>query len=661
MVPLLRVPSIAIPLEPMKVTITFANGTVRSYPNSVLDALGIDSSISTLKTHPNLFELLLNLKKKCLHEVAGEWIFENPRFFEELQDLINQLYGDKNDHPFTFIKEELSTLTLAQADTLLRAYDQNSKMEERREKDTVVRFCAEPAPFLVKVARQIVSRRLRPDFFLLQTSLKHDQIRTKRRIDRKKAKLLNNLPILQKTRLEETVAKLSRHVEYLQKQLDDINITGYPDLSRLDKDSREVSITVKFIDGTSFIYPPRLRKYLYSCQFYRNDKPIECVSTFIKREDFEIIVKLIEGTPLRKQLGNRLSSNIWLFENLSNASRLFTQKFHVQVQEELRYITLEEAIEIKNQTLKSYLYKIAEEILDLANYFSSIKEASEFFKERSELFDEVQRLKRKLEKNKSELNQTLFDKEKEKLDLMDSRMKCLPISIQGLRHLAENVPEKSKEASEKINAYRNEIFSLLNIPEHLKDYVDLFDYYGFAVRNIDGKTVVSFCGYKDFEFDFEYVSGYEFETVLRRQIEFVFPAAGDPTYESKYDPQTNEEKIKANPQLYMNLPRQVAENCLSVSIPENVKISREAFLSGKPSIKDIHVLIATNKWERYGFKPEDIAFEKEVNIDFNECILFCIIKNYKFIINPITLRAPIKGCNMIRTTRILEEKFKKDS
>lgn len=660
MVSALRAPSTAIPLESFEVSIMFPDETLCSYPKSVIDSLGIPETIESLKTKPETFELLLNLRKKCLHEVCGEWAFENPRLVEELENLIFQLYGEKTDHPFTFIREELSALTLAQSDMILRSYTQNNKMQERKENDSVVRYLEEvTTPYLVVVARETISRKnLGTELYIKFAAVKHESIRAQRSLERKRIKLIKTSSQAQKLRLEEAVTRLVRRIENLEKNLHKLSDSGYPDLHLGDKDSRLLPIAIRFGE-TQIMYPPRLRKYLYECQFYRNDKPVSSVLILEKKEYFDIFIKLIEGVPLRKQLGSHLCDDMWLFEKLSNCSRHFTVNVYAQLREELRYLTFDEAMSIyKKEHGKCYLKEVSNEILNLANYFSSTNEAANFFLERADLFDEVQRLRRKQEKEKTDFNQTQYEKAKEKLELIDSRLKFLPISIEGQHNLAQNDILNMAEPLGKIEAYKKHILSLLSIPEHLKPFIKLFDYYGFVVRKIEGEVVVSFCGYQDYEFDFEDVSGYEFESTLRKQIELVFPAAGNPTYESKFNPQTKEDLIRCNPKLYMNRPRVIRENLISVPLASNVLTSREAFKTGKPNREDTKVLIIVNNWERFGIKPEDIIFEKTVNEETKEPVLKCSIREGRFIINPITLRANLRGHNMIRTNRILEEKWK---
>lgn len=652
-VSLLKVPSKAIPIEPLEIKITFQNGESRSYPSSVFRKLNISLNLTKLNTTPELFELLINLQKKCLHEVAGEWIYENPYFYEEIEDLIQQL-GLSNS--FSFLKDELSFITLEQADTILRLYYNKEEMIERREADTTVRIKSE-APFLVKKASQVVSRmHLGAAFYIVFANLNNKRIVATRKLERVNAKLLQSLPPLQNARLQETASRLQSIIEHLQKQIAELDKSGYPDLSRADKDARTLPINVKF-DKEIVTYPPALRNYLYECRFYSNDKPKESILTFDKRVHFDIYIKLIEGIPLRKQLRNHLCDDPYLFEKLTNLSRNFTQNLNLRIKEELRYISLDEARSIKASNVKSYLTEVANEILSAALYFVNEAEADKFFKERADLFDELQRLYKKLQKSKSDTNQTQYDKAKEQLDLMDSRLKYIPLSLVGILNYGRNVPQKRNECLEKITAYSEEIRKLINIPIHLNDYINLFEYYGFAVRLIKGKTVISFCGYNDYELDFEWNSPYEFETVLREIVQRVFPAAGNPTYESQYIPKTKEDKIRANPRLYMNLPRLITSEEITVPVSDTVKESATAFAAGKHSTKDIKVFIDANSWQNFGIKSDEINFVKKT-VE-GKIKLECLIRGFHFLINPITLRAHLRHHNRIRTDRIMKEEFMK--
>ncbi|MFN4174440.1 MAG: hypothetical protein ACK4HV_04985, partial [Parachlamydiaceae bacterium] len=322
-------------------------------------------------------------------------------------------------------------------------------------------------------------------------------------------------------------------------------------------------------------------------------------------------------------------------------------------------ITLEEADEISSKNQNSYLAKVAEEVIHLAKYFPSKSDASRFFKERAERFDEVERLKRKFHKNKSSLDQKNLETAREKLDLMEHRLKLLPLSIQGLHHFAQNAPEKMDEPLAKIESYKNEVLSLLSLPEHLKTFVHLFDYYGFAIKKIDKEVVISFCGIQDFELDFEYASGFEFENELRKQIEWAFYGAGNGMFKSRYKPITEEELIKAQSQIYRDLPRLINKNEITISLTNDVLIAREAFKAGNPSFEHLNTLIKVNNWNDFHIKPEEIKFEKEIESDANEVKLKCRIKNHRFIINPITLRAPLEGLNMIKTKEALKRHYSK--
>ena len=464
MVSLLRISPTFNTVTCCSVAVTFKNGEVRHYPQKILDQLRIERIPNPLNASPELFELLIEMGKKCLNEAAGEWVFENPYLFEDLKDLILELYGLSSNHPFQHLEKELSTLTLEQADTVMRSYHpaQDVIMTQG---DTIARFTSRPNPLLVQTALKVINNKsLGAAFYIKKTNLTHSLVQVEKKYARKKLKLTKELPELQRKRIEYEIEILDRRIKHLSQELLSLSDRAKIDdlASRLERDATSLPITIYF-NSVAAKYPPGLRRHLYSCQFYSKDKPTESITVFEKKEIFDLYIGLIEGNPLRKQLGSHLCDEIYLFEKLSNLFRIFTKNFYEQIREELLYLTLEEAKRLANDSKRSHMKEIGSKILAWASYFASEEIASKFFKERAETFDEWNRVKKKLAKNPSQDLRQRSDELKDQLDLMERKLKAYPLSVEGLLNLAKNKPSAQAEALEKVKAYRDKILSLKNL------------------------------------------------------------------------------------------------------------------------------------------------------------------------------------------------------